>query len=187
MPQTQQAAGGNCATGCVVGAHLLACGGQAGTVIAAHGPARSALRALLPLSGIIERLRPDWCSSHGVGSVKGELRESLSGDLQGGASPISEPWLACQSAPWFERMPLRRGPGARSSPEAAQRCAAGAGLDGADDAHAILVRSNPRGGDDPSCPGSAVSQSSRPKPVSCHAAATAASPHIRSARQAPAP
>src|SRR3954468_20754774 len=83
-------------------------------------------------------------SSHGVGSVKGELRESLSGDRQGGASPISEPWLACQSAPWFERM---------------------------------LVRSNPRGGDDPSCPGSAVSQSSRPKPVSCHAAATAASPH----------
>jgi hypothetical protein len=29
------------------------------------------------------------------------------------------------------------------SPEAVQRCAEGAGLDGADEAHAILVRSNP--------------------------------------------
>src|SRR5580765_8480621 len=36
--------------------------------------------------------------------------------------------------PWFDTDAVRRGPDARSSPEAAQRCAAGAGLDGADQA-----------------------------------------------------
>src|SRR5436853_6126114 len=48
-----------------------------------------------------------------------------------------------QFGPWFDTEAVRRGPAGRSSPEASQRCAAGAGLDGADQAQAILVPSNP--------------------------------------------
>jgi hypothetical protein len=119
----------------------------------------------------------------GWASVKGEsCARALSGDRQGGGSPISELGWRAGLRLGSNGCPSGVGSGARSSPEAVQRCAEGAGLDGADEAHAILVRSNPHPVQGAA---SAPSQSSRPKPVFRHAAATAASPHIRSARQAP--
>src|SRR6185369_9010190 len=92
--------------------------------------------------------------------------------------------------PWFDTDAVRRGPDARSSPEAAQRCAAGAGLDGADKAHASLVWSNLTRSNavirSPVTSRHPASRSQGPSPFR-HAAATAASPHIRSALEAPAP